>query len=133
MTNYKRSLVKIRKAKSWFSQLFNKSNEISDTEKKILHIFKHIIRDNDSEILIAPTTNTYYAKSGKQNVLLILDATGNCNILNPVCNYYFTLTHNTTDEITTAFRQKFESNAEAFKTEYLKSRDENLQNIINTL
>jgi hypothetical protein len=116
------------------SEVINNTLEkISETEKKILHIIKHIIRDDDSEILISPTTNTYYAKAGKQNVLVILDATGNCHILNPVCNYYFTLTHNTTDEITAAFRQKFESNAEAFKTEYLKSRDENLQNIINTL
>jgi DeoR/GlpR family transcriptional regulator of sugar metabolism len=133
MTNYKRSLVKIRNAKSWFSKIFNKSNEIPETEKKILHIIKHIINDDDSHILIAPTTNTYYAKASKQNVLVILDATGNCNILNSVCNYYVTLSHNTMDEITAAFRQKFESNAEAFKTEYLKSRDENLQNIINTL
>jgi hypothetical protein len=133
MTNYKRSLVKIRKAKSWFSQLFNKSNEISDTEKKILCIVKRIIEDDSSRILIAPTTNTYYAKAGKQNVLVILDATGNCSILNSVCNYYVTLSHNTINEITTAFRQRFESNAEEFKTEYLKSRDENLQHIINTL
>jgi len=133
MTKYKRSLVKIKKLKNYVSALFNKPNAMAESDRKVSLIINHIINEKDSQLLISLSSNMYYAKSSKSNILFVLDEIGHCNIMSPVCNYHVSLSRKTAEELVTAFRKKIESRANNLAAEYSKSLEDNLQNIINAL
>jgi hypothetical protein len=105
--------------------------KLNVTELEVSIIFRKLLKDSSTELLISPLSGKYYLKSPKKEMLIIL-SNNELSIINHIYGYNVYIPNFLQERLRESFIDELEKRRFSMEEEFKKNVQHSLKNIINT-
>jgi hypothetical protein len=104
----------------------------SEYIQEFMAIHKKLIKDKETELLLAPISSKRYLKNEKFGITVVIHSR-NAEIINHVYSYSIRLDEKSWEKIVREFNEELESRREEFEVEITANIKNSLKNILNSM
>jgi hypothetical protein len=104
----------------------------SEYTQEFMAIHKKLIKNKETELLLAPISSKRYLKNEKFGITVVLHGR-NAEIINHVYSYSIHLDPKSWEKVDREFNEELENRREEFEVEIKANIKKSLQNIINSM
>lgn len=105
---------------------------LTSTQLEASIIFRKLILNNDTDMLISPISGKYYLKNVNKNILIVMSAS-NISIINHIFGYDVSIPSHLHDKLKEIFEEEVENRRCDMEEEYRKNVRHSLKQVLKGL
>lgn len=106
--------------------------KLTSTQLEASIIFRKLILNSDTDMLISPISGRYYLKNANKDILIVMSAS-NISIINHIFGYDVSIPSHLHDKLKEIFEEEVENRRRDMEEEYRKNVRHSLKQVIKGL